>query len=251
MINWGAANHPIYDNGGVGGDVLFRGCIVQLIWDQDLDGINSPGKDGNPGDGDILVGTSWIGHGSFFEGEFSQNTDSHVLSSGDIVYVRAWNDSILERATYYGDTRDHLNDTWVIDNDLSFTLDCTRSNTWATIYPVESGMGVDEDGLESGIQKSKIGFSQVYPNPFNQRTAIHFSINEASLVHLAIYDVTGRALRNLVDGKMQSGKYEIFWDGRDDRGEETGSGIYFSKLFLGDGKTFTKKIVFVKDSNSL
>ena len=50
---------------------------------------------------------------------------------------------------------------------------------------------------------------------------------------------------------MKSGNYENFWDGSNDKGEETGSGIYFSKLFLGSGKTFTKKIVFVKDNNSL
>ncbi len=68
------------------------------------------------------------------------------------------------------------------------------------------------------------------PNPFNPRTALRFSIPEAGVVQLAIYDVNGRLVRTLVDGNRVAGVHEVTWDGMDDAGRAVASGVYVCRL---------------------
>jgi len=42
--------------------------------------------------------------------------------------------------------------------------------------------------------------------------------------------VTGRLVRTLVDGPRPAGRHAVIWDGRDERGGDAGSGVYFSRL---------------------
>ncbi len=73
-----------------------------------------------------------------------------------------------------------------------------------------------------------------YPNPFNPSTAFRFSLAEPGRVSLAIYDVSGRRVRKLIEGALPTGEHEIVWDGRDDRGGKSASGVYFSRFIAGD-----------------
>ena len=72
---------------------------------------------------------------------------------------------------------------------------------------------------------------QNYPNPFNPETTIRFEIpagKEASQqIRLQVFNGSGQLVRNLVDGALASGVYEVVWYGRDDQGNEQASGVYF------------------------
>ncbi len=68
------------------------------------------------------------------------------------------------------------------------------------------------------------------PNPFNPTTAISFSLEKAGTVRLAVYDITGRKVRDLVNGQMAPGRHEAVWNGRDDRGARAASGVYVARL---------------------
>ena len=57
-----------------------------------------------------------------------------------------------------------------------------------------------------------------YPNPFNPRTTIAFSLPEAGRVRLDIYDVAGKLVRALVDADVPGGVSRIAWDGTDASG---------------------------------
>jgi hypothetical protein len=70
---------------------------------------------------------------------------------------------------------------------------------------------------------------QNVPNPFNPVTTIAFSVAERGRVRLAIYDVTGRRVRALVDEALVPDRYEVRWDGRNDAGLRVSSGVYFYK----------------------
>jgi flagellar hook assembly protein FlgD len=52
-------------------------------------------------------------------------------------------------------------------------------------------------------------------------------------------------VRTLVDEPKRAGNYEVVWDGKDDKGKDVGSGIYFYQLKAGD-YTETKKMILVK-----
>lgn len=71
---------------------------------------------------------------------------------------------------------------------------------------------------------------QNYPNPFNPSTTIQFSLPEAGLVDLSIYDMRGRKAATLLHQKLLSGKHQMEWDGTNGRGELSPSGLYFVEM---------------------
>ncbi|MFQ5632378.1 MAG: FlgD immunoglobulin-like domain containing protein, partial [bacterium] len=73
-----------------------------------------------------------------------------------------------------------------------------------------------------------------YPNPFNPATAISYQLPDFGKVHLAIFNVLGQKIRTLVNGEQNPGAYKIDWDGKDDHGMESPSGIYLVKLVAGE-----------------
>ena len=76
-----------------------------------------------------------------------------------------------------------------------------------------------------------------YPNPFNPSTTIEYSLVNDAHVNLSIYNVNGQLVRTLVDAKMKMDNYRVIWDGKNNRGNNLSSGIYFLRLKT---ETFTK-----------
>jgi len=75
---------------------------------------------------------------------------------------------------------------------------------------------------------------QNYPNPFNPSTTIRFSIPKDAIVSLIIYDIHGRAIKNLISYEDYGrGSFEVHWDGRDNANQAVPSGTYFAHLFAG------------------
>jgi hypothetical protein len=84
------------------------------------------------------------------------------------------------------------------------------------------------------------------PNPFNPRTMIRFTVpSPGSSASLKIYDVSGSAVRALVDDEIVDGTKTVWWDGRNDNGAAVASGVYFYRLHAA-GKVLTKKLVLVR-----
>jgi hypothetical protein len=86
---------------------------------------------------------------------------------------------------------------------------------------------------------------QNYPNPFNPSTAISFVLNEPAHVKLAVYDVTGRLVRVLIDEMRPEGTTRVEWDGRGTRNSLLGSGVYYC-LLQADGRAITKTMVLLR-----
>ncbi len=71
------------------------------------------------------------------------------------------------------------------------------------------------------------------PNPFNPMTAIRFNLPQAAEVGLAVYDVSGRLVRNLAPGFLTEGDHSVNWNGTDDSGRAVASGTYFARMTAG------------------
>jgi hypothetical protein len=79
-----------------------------------------------------------------------------------------------------------------------------------------------------------------FPNPFNSRTFIPFSIPAASDVTLRLYNVLGREVTTLMNGRIEGGFHSVVWDA-----VGVSSGIYFCRLRAGN-RTSTIKVVVNK-----
>lgn len=87
--------------------------------------------------------------------------------------------------------------------------------------------------------------TSIQPNPFNPQTSVHFSLANNERVRIAIYDVTGARVRELLDETMASGQHQVPWDGRSDRGTGVTSGVYFVRMTAGSYSE-VRKIVMLK-----
>ena len=89
-----------------------------------------------------------------------------------------------------------------------------------------------------------------YPNPFNPETWIPYHLSEDTNVSLTIYDTNGHLVRTIDVGHQSAAKYDtrakaIYWDGRNQFGEQVASGVYFYSLEAGDFSA-TRKMVILK-----
>ena len=68
------------------------------------------------------------------------------------------------------------------------------------------------------------------PNPFQDETELAFWLPEAGDVGVMVFDAAGRLIRLLTEETYTRGIHRVRWDGRDERGGEVPTGVYFGRL---------------------
>lgn len=96
-----------------------------------------------------------------------------------------------------------------------------------------------------GVIPSSFALYQNYPNPFNPVTTIRIDLPDPTFVRLVIYNILGQQVRLLTAGNMDAGQQAIVWDGRNDRGELAGSGVYVYRVTAGPF-TDRKKMLMIR-----
>ena len=85
-----------------------------------------------------------------------------------------------------------------------------------------------------------------YPNPFNPATTISYELPRNVAVTLVVHDVSGRVVKTLRSGVMESpGRHQVGWDGMDSAGQPVGSGVYLVRLAAG-GTTRVQRVTLIK-----
>jgi len=86
-----------------------------------------------------------------------------------------------------------------------------------------------------------------YPNPFNGRTVISFTLERAGKVKIDIFDITGRTVGVQYIEPLQAGMHEFVWDAAG-----CASGVYFIQLIVDgrqsmvNGEKQTRKVILLK-----
>ncbi|NOZ03984.1 MAG: T9SS type A sorting domain-containing protein [FCB group bacterium] len=75
------------------------------------------------------------------------------------------------------------------------------------------------------ILPAEIQLAPPYPNPFNVRTTISYSLPERSWIQLSIIDLQGKEILRLWEGVENPGRFSFVWNA-----ENASSGIYFIRL---------------------
>jgi hypothetical protein len=134
------------------------------------------------------------------------------------------------------------------------TVNVPDSTRWLGIYGVSSEGGfqgsanailIDTATVQTSVDDGKVAgkfeLNQNYPNPFNPTTNISYTLPAHQKVTLTVYDMIGRKVKTLVDGKFQTaGNHKLSFNA-----ENMASGVYFYRLKSG-GKTITKKMLLLK-----
>lgn len=101
-----------------------------------------------------------------------------------------------------------------------------------TVIPYKKGTGLGKVLTYS--------LSQNYPNPFNPNTAIYYSVKDAGLVSLKVFDILGSEVAVLVNSTKEPGNYEVSFDAIN-----LPSGVYIYTLKV-NGFTDSKKMLLLR-----
>ncbi len=123
---------------------------------------------------------------------------------------------------------------------------CTKDSLEISVYDREVLSVTSSDNQVDQLTPRFFQLYQNYPNPFNSQTVITFDLLQSANLQLHIYDTNGSLVKSLINGEARdAGSYQINWDGTNDQGQISSSGIYFYKLIVGDFSE-TKAMVLEK-----
>ena len=174
-----------------------------------------------------------------------------VYETGDL----AWDESSaadFDFFTVYGSNTDAFGSAVVVNYSVTPSMDVTGSPyayyfVTATDFSGNEGKPAKVNTLTgTGGTPSKYVLSvSNYPNPFNPRTTVSYTVPSRGTVTVAVYDTRGAHVATLFAGDRPAGAYIIEWDGRADTGAAVSSGIYFARITHASG-TRSKKMVLLK-----
>ena len=149
-------------------------------------------------------------------------------SAGIIIFTPK--NSLTPRTIFFPFALSSITDSTVAQNLIE--------NTALFFFPQMGTTDVREDHR---TVPSAFSLEHNYPNPFNPVTMIRFRLPFISNVSLKIYDVLGREVATLIDGRKLAGTYEV-----DFNAHQLASGVYFYKLRAIDVTTRNAEFTDVK-----
>ena len=86
---------------------------------------------------------------------------------------------------------------------------------------------------------------QNYPNPFNPVTSLSYDLPEDTYVSVAIYDMLGNVVNNLINTNQSSGYKSVQWNAMNNQGQPVSAGVYLYTIEAGEFRQ-TKKMILLK-----
>ena len=118
-------------------------------------------------------------------------------------------------------------------------------STYVVLKITDNPTGINDNEMIDALVTSSL--HQNFPNPFNPSTTISFLTKELTEnTELAIYNMKGQKVKQLVSDKLSAGQHSVIWNGTDDSGKPVSSGVYFYKLKVGANYTHTRKMILMK-----
>jgi len=143
----------------------------------------------------------------------SVNREEWYYAGGDYHrgFMRWW---YRHLPRYTGVYEGILNNWWHYIVDYEEAVELANSINWVSL-----------DNYERGHTPGTYNLQQNFPNPFNPTTTFIFSLPAAESLSLKIYDVLGRLVETVFQGKMMAGEHRLEYNG-----SNLASGVYFYRL---------------------
>ena len=105
--------------------------------------------------------------------------------------------------------------------------------------------GLDEGAVLGGVTRV-IGAVAVWPNPARSgATSVAFALRHETDARVTVYDLAGRVVRRLADGRASAGERTLTWDRRDDEGRAVATGVYMVRVEA-QGETRSARVVVLR-----
>lgn len=134
------------------------------------------------------------------------------------------------------------NDDGLVRQGMIFYSPTNKDRGWQNVASwTYTWISDDVTGVnDNPAAVNSFNLAQNYPNPFNPSTQIQYSIAEAGLVSIRVFDILGREVAELVNQNQNAGTYTV-----DFNGQNLSSGVYIYKIESGSF-TATKKMMLMK-----
>ncbi len=119
-----------------------------------------------------------------------------------------------------------------------------QSTMYGPISAVASTTDIFDKSNQAGAPGEYL-LGAAYPNPFNGKTSIQFSLANPGVVKLEVYNLMGQKIRTLVAENREAGNHVVSWDGKNDRGQQAVSGVYLYKMNINNYQV-SKRILYLK-----
>ena len=93
--------------------------------------------------------------------------------------------------------------------------------------------------------RPELTFDRPSPNPASGSLTLRYALPRAGDVRLAVFDITGRRVRELVSRTEPAGAHAVRWDARDARGQTVSAGVYFARLAVA-GRMLSQKLTTLR-----
>ena len=87
------------------------------------------------------------------------------------------------------------------------------------------------------------GFALVNDNPFTGAGAFKLTLSRTAEVTMDLFDVAGRKVKSLYEGRFAPGQHELRWDARNEQGQRMPAGLYFARVGVGDAHLVRKVVL--------
>jgi hypothetical protein len=123
--------------------------------------------------------------------------------------------------------------------EASFTVNpATDGTLYVTVcshnyIPYEGSSAVDATASAEPGKPDRFRIVSAVPTPFKHSATITYAVpasGTAGLVTVDVYDCRGRCVRSWREAEAEAGTHHVTWDGRDHKGNEVASGIYYCEI---------------------
>ena len=132
-----------------------------------------------------------------------------------------------------------------IEDSENVVVDTVRNKIYSSIEHF-STIVVRQKNSDTGVEDlnwTSENEIRIYPNPFNSSTNIRFHLSEETEVKLAVYNIFGQQIKQLVNEVKSEGSYVVNWNGTNETGTRVPTGIYLCRMLKKGMVTSVTRVV--------